>query len=140
MSATCDDEEKTATGRLTLERIAGVDAASDDAAPGLPAEGALLWGQTNLDFGQLAGCLSHREATSGEPIHPSVLVEVLRWDGGRQHQVLLVSTDAKNDGAGVGVAMWVEQVDRGHISGVWSRWELIEQGEGRWEAELLEAR
>jgi hypothetical protein len=131
MSATCDDEEKTATGRLTLERIAGVDAAGDETAVGLPAEGALLWGQTNLDFGQLAGCLSHREATSGEPIHPSVLVEVLRWDGGRQHQVLLVSTDAKNDGAGVGVAMWVEQVDRGHISGVWSRWELIEQGEGR---------
>jgi hypothetical protein len=69
-----------------------------------------------------------------------VLVEVLRWDGGPHHQVLLVSTDAKDDRAGVGVAMWVEQVARAHISGVWSRWELMEQSEGRWEAELLEAR
>ncbi len=139
MSARCDDGEKTATGRLTLERIAGVDGGSESTSA-LPAEGALLWGQTNLDFEQLSGCLRHGGVTSGEPIHPSVLVEVLRWDGGRHHQVLLVSTDAKDDGAGVGVAMWVEQVEREHLSGVWSRWELMEQAEGRWEAELLEAR
>lgn len=137
LSARCGDEEKTATGRLTLEPIGGVEG---DATAALPADAALLWGQTNLDFARLSGCLSPRPSTSDEPIHPSVLVEVLRWDGERHHQVLLVSTDAKDDIAGVGVAMWVEQVGRGRISGVWSRWELMEQGEGRWEAELIEAR
>jgi hypothetical protein len=140
MSAHCDSAEKTATGVLTLQPMSG---AADDADPAAASEATLLWGQTNLDFGELAACLGQSAATSGEPIHPSVLVEVLRWDGERHHQVLLVSTEPtarSGSSAGVGVAMWVERVDRGHIAGVWSRWELMGRGEGRWEAELMPGR
>jgi len=140
MSATCDSREKTATGVLMLQPMSGMD---DATGPRSAGEAALLWGQTNLDFGELASCLGQPATTSGEPIHPSVLVEVLRWDGERHHQVLLVSTEPPERAgasAGVGVAMWVERVDRGHIAGVWSRWELIGRGEGRWEAELMSGR
>jgi len=135
MSATCDSDEKTATGELTLQPMSG-----PDTDPADTSEAALLWGQTNLDFGKLAGCLGQPAVTEGEPIHPSVLVEVLRWDGERHHQVLLVSTETSGRAgasAGVGVAMWVERVDRGHIAGIWSRWELMGRGEGRWEAERV---
>lgn len=134
MSARCDAREETATGTLLLEPIS----AAADAADG-PGEGSLLWGQTNLDFGELARCLGQPATTSGEPIHPSVLVEVLRWDGARHHQVLLVSTESpRPDGsAGVGVALWVERVEGRRIAGVWSRWELMERGEGRWRAERM---
>jgi len=140
MSAHCDAAEKTATGVLTLQPMSGTD---DDAEPAAASEATLLWGQTNLDFGELAACLGQSVTTSGEPIHPSVLVEVLRWDGERHHQVLLVSTEPSTrsgSSAGVGVAMWVERVNQGHIAGVWSRWELMGRGEGRWEAELMPGR
>jgi hypothetical protein len=137
MSAHCDTTEKTATGVLTLQPMSG---AGDDAESVAASEATLLWGQTNLDFSELAGCLGPSALASEEPIHPSVLVEVLRWDGERHHQVLLVSTEPSarsGSRSGVGVAMWVERVSRGHIAGVWSRWQLMGRGEGRWEAELL---
>jgi hypothetical protein len=54
--------------------------------------------------------------------------------------VLLVSTESPasaSASSGVGVAMWVERVDQGHMAGVWSRWELMGRGEGSWEADLL---
>lgn len=140
MSAHCDSAEKTATGVLTLQPMSG---SADDAEPTAASEATLLWGQTNLDFRELAACLGQSVPTSGEPIHPSVLVEVLRWDGERHHQVLLVSTEPSarsGSSAGVGVAMWVERVNQGHIAGVWSRWELMGRGEGRWEAELMPGR
>lgn len=140
MSAHCDETEKTATGVLTLQPMSGT---VDEADPAEASEAALLWGQTNLDFAELASCLGQSVVTSGEPIHPSVLVEVLRWDGERHHQVLLVSTEPSarsSASAGVGVAMWVERVDRGHIAGVWSRWQLMGRGEGRWEAERMPGR
>lgn len=139
MSAHCDSKEKTATGVLTLQPMSG----ADDADPAPASEATLLWGQTNLDFGELASCLGPSAVASGDPIHPSVLVEVLRWDGERHHQVLLVSTEPSarsGASAGVGVAMWVERVEHGHIAGVWSRWELMGRGEGRWEAELMPGR
>jgi len=132
MSATCRARELTATGTLRLAPIA----VGDEAAPS--AEAGLLWGQMDLDFAPFARCLGQSSAAPGDPIHPGVLVEVLRWDGVRRHQVLLVSTDAaRPDGshAGGGVAMWVERVDASHIAGIWSRWELMGQGEGRWRAE-----
>ena len=135
MSATCKARELTETGTLTLSPIS----AGDDAAPG-GGDGGLLWGQMDLDFAPFARCLGQSSAAPGDPIHPSVLVEVLHWDGVRHHQVLLVSTDAaRPDGshAGAGVAMWVERVDAGHLAGVWSRWELMGRGEGRWVAERL---
>ena len=115
MSATCRARELTATGTLRLAPIS----ASDEAAPG--ADAGLLWGQMDLDFAPFARCLGQSSAAPGDPIHPGVLVEVLRWDGVRHHQVLLVSTDAaRPDGshAGGGVAMWVERVDASHIAGI----------------------
>jgi hypothetical protein len=33
--------------------------------------------------------------------------------------------------------MWVESVEQGRIAGVWSRWELMGEGEGHWEADLV---
>ena len=141
MSAICSSKERTASGILTLRPVSGVDADADTADQ--TGDGALLWGQTDLDFSQFLSCLGHSSAPSGEPIHPSVLVEVLRWDGERHHQVLLVSTDTSRPegaGTGAGVAMWVERVDHGHIGGVWSRWELMGRGEGRWQAELMSGR
>ena len=141
MSAVCDSKERTATGTLTLAPISGTDADASGQASAHVGDAALLWGQTDLDFGQFARCFGRSGVPSGEPIHPSVLVEVLRWDGERDHQVLLVSTElSRPDAARGGVAMWVERVDRGHIGGVWSRWELMGRGEGRWEAELVHER
>ena len=137
MSATCRARELTASGTLRLAPI-GV---SDEAAP--EAEAGLLWGQMDLDFAPFARCLGESVAAPGDPIHPGVLVEVLRWDGVRHHQVLLVSTDAaRSDGshAGGGVAMWVERVDSSQIAGIWSRWQLMGHGEGRWHAERLPGR
>jgi hypothetical protein len=139
MSATCEARERTATGVLTLSPVS--EAGSEESPEPLAistgsGEGALLWGQTDLDFGKFASCFGPSSAPSGEPIHPSVLVEVLRWDGERHNQVLLVSTETSRK-EGAGVAMWVERVEGGHIGGVWSRWELMGRGEGRWEADLL---
>jgi hypothetical protein len=136
LAATCDSRERTASGVLTLRPVS--EAGSEPAAAVTAGEASVLWGQTDLDFGRFASCFGAASAPSGEPIHPSVLVEVLRWDGERHHQVLLVSTDASRP-EGSGVAMWVDRVDDGHIGGVWSRWELMGRGEGRWEAELLRA-
>jgi hypothetical protein len=146
MSAKCDHRERTLSGMLTLKRISGSDvalgSASSEPSDSL-GEGALLWGQTDLDFEQLRGCLATPEPGAEEPIHPSVLVEVLKWDGEPHHQVLLVSTDAHQGsgaqlGSGGGIAMWVEEVDQGHLAGVWSRWELVGQEEGRWHADVVE--
>jgi hypothetical protein len=145
MSVPCQANERTATGTLTLRRISG---AEEPLAAGQPSEraseAALLWGQTDLDFEPLRRCLGGSvTAREEEPIHPSVLVEVLQWDGAH-HQVLLVSTDPRRSSktgalSGSGVAMWVERVEQGHLAGVWSRWELIGQSEGRWEAEWIRA-
>lgn len=137
MSASCESTEKTATGTLTLRRIDDGLGAAEGAS-----DATLLWGQMNLDFAELASCLAPSAPSSEEPIHPSVLVEVLHWDGGSGQQVLLVSADSSASAGpltGVGVAMWVERVEHGHLAGVWSRWELMGRGEGSWEAELLSA-
>jgi hypothetical protein len=143
MSATCEARERTATGVLTLSPVSAAGSEAGKAEPlavsAGSGEGTLLWGQTDLNFGKFASCFGPSSAPSGEPIHPSVLVEVLRWDGERHNQVLLVSTDASRQ-AGGGVAMWVERVEGGHIGGVWSRWEQMGRGEGRWEADLVTSR
>jgi hypothetical protein len=144
LSMTCSSREKKVTGKLTLSPVSG-GALTGDASAGAAsavAEGALLWGQTDLDLKQFLSCLGVSKS-SGEPIHPGVLVEVLRWDGDLHHQVLLVSTDsARGDSnrSAAGVAMWVDRVEGGHIGGVWSRWELMDHDDGRWEAELLSPR
>jgi hypothetical protein len=143
MSATCRESERTESGTLTLERIAGPDLLQADALPaGAVTDTSLLWGQTDLDFESLRRCLGGSRPDVDEPIHPSVLVEVLRWDGEPQHQVLLVSTDSRHGGApraasGAGVAMWVERAEHGHLAGAWSRWEVAAQGEGRWVADRV---
>lgn len=138
LSMTCQSKLRTVTGMLTLQPMSGGQ--GGNAASALPGEGSLLWGQTDLDLERFLSCLRGSGSPSGEPIHPSVLVEVLRWDGERHHQVLLVSTESPASAAaasGVGVAMWVERVEHGHMAGVWSRWELMGRGEGNWEADLL---
>lgn len=135
MSATCERTERTASGQLTLVSVSG------ESDSGAADDSALLWGQTDLDLAQLLRCGGREPAAPGEPIHPSVLVEVLRWDGERRSQVLLVSTAGSQPEApqsGAGVAMWVESAERGHLAGVWSRWEIMERGEGRWRAERVE--
>jgi hypothetical protein len=139
LSMKCGSTPTTATGVLTLQPMSGDEAVGDASLPG-PSEAALLWGQTDLDLPHFLSCLGRSASPAGEPIHPSVLVEVLRWDGEGRHQVLLVSTDSAKSAsaaAGVGVAMWVERAEQGHLAGVWSRWELIGRGEGRWQADLL---
>jgi hypothetical protein len=140
LSTSCRAGERTISGQLTLKRISGTDAPLGNDASGA---GPLLWGQTDLNVESLESCLAQPHLARGEPIHPGVLVEVLHWDGQPQHQVLLVSTEShpkkgKLDGATRGVAMWVEQVAAGHLSGVWCRWELMSRGEGHWEADLVE--
>jgi hypothetical protein len=145
MTATCPERERSAKGQLTLKRISAAqlpgggtgDAQSND---------LLLWGQTDLDVESLDACLGPRPpgSTKREPIHPSVLMEVLQWNGHAQRQVLLVSSDPKaakgrRVGSGAGVAMWVDQADQGHLAGVWCRWEVMNDGEGRWEADLVRA-
>ena len=135
MTAPCGQDERTATGMLTLKRLSAADAPATRAE----GEGALLWGQTDIDFEPLRACLGGPKLSSEEPIHPSVLVEVLHWDGAPQQQVLLASTDGRRGGAkpsGAGIALWVSSVGRGRIEGVWSRWELKRAVEGRFEAEL----
>jgi hypothetical protein len=153
MTAACPTQERTAKGRLTLKRISAselpVGGGGRAAAGSEVASGELLlWGQTDLDVESLEACLSARPrgspSTKREPIHPSVLVEVLQWNGQSQRQVLLVSADPKGvkgrrASAGAGIAMWVEQSDEGHLAGVWCRWEVMNQGEGRWEADLVKA-
>lgn len=137
MAVPCGGSERTATGTLTLKRLSGSDASSR-----AQGEGALLWGQMDIDFEKLRVCLGGPRMSSEEPIHPSVLVEVLHWDGAPQQQVLLASTDRHPGGAtpsGAGVALWVASVARGRIEGVWSRWELKRAVEGRFEAELTSA-
>jgi hypothetical protein len=148
MTATCPEQERTAKGRLTLKRISAAELAGSS---GEPAEGSerLLWGQTDLDVETLEACLgaSRPKSARREPIHPSLLVEVLQWNGQSQRQVLLVSSDPKGakgakgakGGSAAGVAMWVERSDQGHLAGVWCRWEEMNAGEGRWEADLLRA-
>lgn len=140
MSATCDEREAQATGTLELAPISGGSGAPPEGGdPATSGEGALLWGQTDLDVARLASCLGPAGAPSGDPIHPGVLVEVLRWDGGSQRQVLLVSTEGARPAAGRsgGVALWVERAAAGRLGGVWSRWELMGREEGRWSAERL---
>ena len=135
MAAPCGGSERTATGTLTLKRVSGAEAAASRAE----GEGALLWGQTDIDFEPLRACLGGPRTSSEEPIHPSVLVEVLHWDGAPQQQVLLASTDRRRGEvkpSGAGIALWVASVGRGRIEGVWSRWELKRAVEGRFEAQL----
>jgi hypothetical protein len=144
LSTTCNSKEKKVTGKLTLSPVSG-GALTGDAAAGATSavpDGALLWGQTDLDLKRFLSCLGVSKA-SGEPIHPGVLIEVLRWDGELHHQVLLVSTDpvhGESSRSAAGVAMWVDRVEGAHIGGVWSRWELMDHDDGRWEAELLSPR
>ena len=59
-------------------------------------------------------------------------------------RVLLVAAEPKKrkgrrDAAVGGVAMWVERADEKHLAGVWTRWEVMNAGEGRWEADLERA-
>lgn len=84
LSMTCQSKLATAIGVLTLQPMSGAEGGNGAAV--LPGEG-LLWGQTDLDLEHFLSCLGRSGSPSGEPIHPSVLVEVLRWDGERQHQV-----------------------------------------------------
>ena len=145
MTTTCPEKERSAKGQLSLKRISA--AQLPGASPGDPASNdLLLWGQTDLDVESLEACLGPRPPGSAkrEPIHPSVLMEVLQWNGHAQRQVLLVSSDPKaakgrRTSSGAGVAMWVDQADRGHLAGVWCRWEVMNEGEGRWEADLVRA-
>lgn len=135
MVAPCGDGERTATGTLTLQRVSAADAPASREE----VEGALLWGQTDIDFEPLRACLRGPKMSTEEPIHPSVLVEVLHWDGAPQQQVLLASTDRRPGGvkpSGAGIALWVAKIARGRIEGVWSRWELKRAVEGRFVAEL----
>jgi len=142
MTVSCKQQERTLSGKLTLKRISTAQLPGA-AASDVPGNGPLLWGQTDLDIESLEACLG-RPPGSGkrEPIHPSLLVEVLQWNGQSQHPVLLVSTDPRTakgprPSSTAGVAMWVESIDQGHLAGVWCRWEVMNQGEGRWQAELI---
>ena len=143
MTASCHEQERTLSGKLILKRISTAELPGT-AASDVAVNGPLLWGQTDLDVESLEACLGRPPASATrEPIHPSVLVEVLQWNGQSQHPVLLVSADpravqGRRPSSGAGVAMWVESNDRGHLAGVWCRWEVMNQGEGRWEAELIE--
>jgi len=150
MTAACPEHERSAQGRLTLKRISAADlpvgdgggGSSDVVGAGAGAD-LLLWGQTDLDVGNLEACSGRpRSSAKQEPIHPGVLVEVLRWNGQSQRQVLLVSSDPKaakgrRASAAAGVAMWVERSEQGHLAGVWCRWEVMNEGAGRWEADLV---
>jgi hypothetical protein len=146
MTATCPEHERTAKGRLTLKRISAAQLPGSSAGGDDPSGGdLLLWGQTDLDVESLEACLGRAEGSAKrEPIHPSVLVEVLQWNGQSQRQVLLVSSDPKGvkgrrTSSAAGVAMWVERSAQGHLAGVWCRWEVMNAGEGRWEADLERA-
>jgi hypothetical protein len=145
MTATCPERERSAKGQLTLKRISAAQLQGASAGEA-QSDDLLLWGQTDLDVENLEACLGPRPPGSAkrEPIHPSVLVEVLQWNGHAQRQVLLVSSDPKaakgrRASSGAGVAMWVDQADQGHLAGVWCRWEVMNAGEGRWEADLVRA-
>ncbi len=145
MTASCPQQERSAKGRLTLKRISASElpgGAGQDLDPGQ----RLLWGQTDLDVESLEACLGVRPdaAAKREPIHPNLLVEVLQWNGQSQRQLLLVAAEPKKlkgrrSAPGGGVAMWVEQSGEGRLAGVWCRWEVMNAGEGRWEAELERA-
>lgn len=143
MTASCRTQERTLSGKLTLKRISSSELPGAPASE-VPGNGPLLWGQTDLDVESLEACLGlPAGAAKREPIHPSVLVEVLQWNGQSQHPVLLVSADpravkGRRPSSGAGLAMWVQSNERGHLAGVWCRWEVMNQGEGRWEAELIE--
>ena len=146
MTTICAQHERKLEGRLTLERISAADLPGGGGADADRSQ-RLLWGQTDLDVESLEACLSPRPSAAGkrEPIHPSLLVEVLQWNGQSQRQVLLVAAEPKKakgrKGGGTGgVAMWVEKSDAGHLAGVWCRWEVMNSGEGRWEADLESAK
>jgi hypothetical protein len=148
MTAACPERERTAQGRLTLKRISAADLPGGGGATGggdVSGAELLLWGQTDLDVESLEACPGRPAgAAKREPIHPSVLVEVLQWNGQSQRQVLLVSSDPKGakgrrGNSAAGVAMWVERSEQGHLAGVWCRWEVMNEGEGRWEADLVRA-
>src|SRR5688572_15976974 len=144
MTASCPQQERSAKGRLTLKRISASELPGASGAD-MERSQRLLWGQTDLDVESLEACLGTRSegANKREPIHPNLLVEVLQWNGQSQRQVLLVAAEPSKvkgrRGGGGGVAMWVEQSEAGHLSGVWCRWEVMNAGEGRWEAELERA-
>jgi hypothetical protein len=127
--------------RISAAQLPGTGEGGDEPSGG----DLLLWGQTDLDVESLEACLRNpEESAKREPIHPSVLVEVLQWNGQSQRQVLLVSGDPKgmkggHASSGAGVAMWVERSQQGHLAGVWCRWEVMNAGEGRWEADLERA-
>jgi hypothetical protein len=147
MSTTCNARERTSSGTLNLERIAGPELLQiGEMEPEVRAksDSSFLWGETDLDFESLRSCLGGAPPAADDPIHPSVLVEVLKWDGEPVHQVLLVSTDPRRNSArsasGAGVAMWVESAEPGHLAGIWSRWEVVGREEGRWDALLLIAK
>jgi hypothetical protein len=145
MTASCPQQERSAKGRLTLKRISAAELPGASGAD-LDRSQRLLWGQTDLDVESLEACLGPRSdgASKREPIHPNLLVEVLQWNGQSQRQVLLVAAEPKQvkgrrSAGGGGVAMWVEQSQEGHLSGVWCRWERTNEAEGRWEADLERA-
>jgi hypothetical protein len=145
MTATCSQQERIAKGRLTLKRISAAELPGGSGGGDAAAGDLLLWGQTDLDVESLEACLGRPPGSAKrEPIHPSLLVEVLQWNGQSQRQVLLVSSDAhgskgRRTSSAAGVAMWVERSEQGHLAGVWCRWEVMNAGEGRWEADLVRA-
>lgn len=146
MTAACPQQERSAKGRLTLKRISAADLPGGAGGAEVDPGQRLLWGQTDLDVESLEACLGPLpDATAKrEPIHPNLLMEVLQWNGQSQRQVLLVAAEPKKrkgrrSGAAGGVAMWVEQADEKHLAGVWCRWEVMNAGEGRWEADLERA-
>lgn len=146
MTAPCPQQERMAKGRLTLKRISAAELPGGGGGADVDPGQRLLWGQTDLDVESLEACLGPLPGASAkrEPIHPNLLVEVLQWNGQSQRQVLLVAAEPKQRKGrrgppGGGVAMWVERANEKHLEGVWSRWEVVSAGEGRWEADLERA-
>lgn len=138
VSVSCRSEVRELRGKLSLDRI-------DPAAPPRPSSdpdnAQLLWGRTDLDVAELRRCVDVRQPALEEPIHPNLLVQVLRWEGEEHRDVLLVTSES---GGGTssrsgGIALWIERASGGELEGMWSRWERAERDEGRWRATLVRA-
>lgn len=144
LSASCSDGSGPVEGVLTLVPIARSEAREALGAKTPLDERPLLWGQTDASVDGFDACLGASAASRRDPIHESVLVQVLEWDGAPERQVLLVSTGAAPGGGVVasatgGIALWVESAAQGRASGAWTNWQLTGAARGRWVAESLEA-
>jgi hypothetical protein len=144
LSASCSDGPGPVEGLLTLVPIARSEAPEVLGAKSRLDERPLLWGQTDASVDGFDACLGASATSRRDPIHESVLVQVLEWDGAPERQVLLVSTDSAPGGGVVasttgGIALWVESAGEGHISGAWTNWQLTGAARGRWVAQPLAA-